>query len=44
MNFEPISQAIIDGDDKAAVAEVTIALEQGALAGDILRQACIPAI
>lgn len=44
MNLEPISQAIINGDDKAAVAEVTIALEKGALAGDILRQACIPAM
>ncbi len=44
MNLEPISQAIINGDDKAAVAEVTIALEKGNLAGDILRQACIPAM
>lgn len=44
MNLEPISQAIINGDDKAAISEVKIALEKGALAGDILRQACIPAM
>lgn len=44
MSLESISQAIIDGDNIAAVAEVNIALEKGALAGDILRQACIPAM
>jgi len=44
MSFEKIHQAIIDGDAETTTAEVSAALEQGERAGEILHQACIPAM
>lgn len=44
MNLETISQTIIRGDAASTAAEVTVALEKGTPAGDILHQACIPAM
>ena len=44
MSFENIHQAIIDGDAETTTAEVSAALEQGTPAGEILHQACIPAM
>jgi len=44
MNLKTISQAIIRGDAPSTAAEVNLALEKSAPAGDILHKACIPAM
>jgi corrinoid protein of di/trimethylamine methyltransferase len=44
MSLEKIHQAIIDGDAETTTAEVSAAIEEGAPAGEILHQACIPAM
>lgn len=44
MNLETINQAIIDGDTETTTAEVSSAIEKGESAGEILHQACIPAM
>ena len=44
MSFEKIYQAIVEGNAEITTAEVSAAIEQGLPAGDILRQACIPAM
>lgn len=44
MNLEKINQAIIEGDAETTTSEVSAAIEQGVPAGEILHQACIPAM
>jgi 5-methyltetrahydrofolate--homocysteine methyltransferase len=44
MSLEKINQAIIDGDAETTTAEVSAAIKDGALAGEILHKACIPAM
>lgn len=44
MNLEKINQAIIEGDAETSTSEVSAAIEQGVPAGEILHQACIPAM
>jgi 5-methyltetrahydrofolate--homocysteine methyltransferase len=44
MSLEKIHQAIIDGDAETTTLEVSAAIEQGTRAGEILHQACIPAM
>jgi len=44
MNLDNIYQAILNGDAAAAAAEVQAAIEAGIAPGEILHQACIPAM
>jgi len=44
MNLAKINQAIINGDAELTTAEISAAIEQGVPAGEILHQACIPAM
>lgn len=44
MSLLKINQAIIDGNAEVAAAEVSAALDKGERAGEILHQACIPAM
>jgi 5-methyltetrahydrofolate--homocysteine methyltransferase len=44
MNLEKINQAIIEVDAETTTSEVSAAIEQGVPAGEILHQACIPAM
>jgi 5-methyltetrahydrofolate--homocysteine methyltransferase len=44
MSLESIYEAVLKGDAKTAAAEVEAALNDGVPPGDILHQACIPAM